>query len=175
MNKNFHFPIYDGLIPKVMLFSFISLLLFSLSKVFFTVIIFILLDFIKNFLELKTPFKYIPIKIMDIGIITVSYLFGLSFGLILIAFFYINKIIFSRLDDQAINSLPSLIITCLLTFILNQFHFLIVTISLFIMRYIINFLTDLFFLRYLKISNIPARILNIIFAYFIFNFIYFMV
>ncbi|MCM2325034.1 MAG: hypothetical protein NDI94_01105 [Candidatus Woesearchaeota archaeon] len=147
----------------------IGLLVFS--KAAFFIFAFFLLDVFKNILELRLWMNYFPIKIMEIGIITVSYIFGFKAGLVLVILYFMNKAAFSRIDNRFVIDLFPLMIICILADILSSMPFPWIAIVLFVLRYFLDIIFEFMFAYAITLKNLPARVLNSIVAFFIFNLI----
>jgi hypothetical protein len=167
---NASFKNYVGEHMALITLAIILLCSLLVSKVIFLIFLFVILDYAKNILELKFYMNYLPVKIMEIGMISVSYFYSFFLGFLLIGFYFANKFIFGRLDDRSVFDAPSLVIIAALSDLLSNYSFIVVGICLFVFRYVLDLIIEFFISHNLRINNIPARILNSFVAYFIFAF-----
>ena len=139
------------------------------SRPVFVVALFIILDIYKNILEIKIPKQYLPIKISEIGIITASFMFSYVCGLVLVAVYIFNKIYFTRIKVEDLYDAPILMMVSLLADFLSLHNYIVIGISLFVLRYILSSAAASMLSGEPLMQKIPGQVLNSAIAYYLFS------
>ena len=164
-----------SLFPIVLFILSLLLAVITLSKITFLVLLFIGLDYLKSLIEVGLPFNYLPLKFISVGMITLSYFYSFKIGLVLVGFYVINKLMFARFDERHFLATISMIVMCLLSNLFNSINYAILGTTLFIFRYVLDFIFNILFFSYVRTDNLLGRAINSVVAYLIFSLISFFI
>ena len=138
--------------------------LYFVSKPIFLLSLFIGFDLVNIFI--KRSFKlYVPVDFIVVGSIILSYLFGIKYGLIVSVFLVINRLIMGTVEFRHIMKLLPIVIVVLLSSLLSKYSFVLVGISLFILRYVIENIMEYVLFGKLSLAVKIERFVHILAVY----------
>jgi hypothetical protein len=150
------------------LFLFGSIIYF-VSKPLFLSIIFIGLDLFN--ITIKRSFKiYIPIDFIVVGSIILTYIFGIKYGLILSSFLLINRFIMGTIEFRHFVKLIPMITIIILAQMFSQYPLVKIGILLFVLRYFLEYIIEIFIFRTFRIELELHRLIHVFSVYLFLNF-----
>ena len=139
---------------------------FLIYQRLFVFLLFVALDFVASYLDLKYKIDLGTDYIVT-GMIIFSHALGLIYGLWFIPFHFFTRIVLGKLKRKHFLKLPCLLLIPYLAGAFSSTELGTLGFFLFLMRYVLEYMLSFLLFRDIEIRRIPRRLLHLLGGYFI--------